>query len=49
MQNVSNTGIDSQAESEELNVTKLVDNGENLTLGNESMSNEPLSKCPDFL
>ena len=49
MQNVSNTGIDSQAESEELNVTKLVDNGEILTLGNESMSNEPLSKCPDLL
>ena len=44
MQNVSNTGKDSQAKPEELNVTKLVDNGEVLTLDNESMSNEPLSK-----
>ena len=44
MQNVSNTGKDSQAKPEELNVTKLVDNGEILTLHNESMSNEPLSK-----
>ena len=44
MQNVSNTGKDSQAKPVELNVTKLVDNGEILTLQNESMSNEPLSK-----
>ena len=44
MQNVSNTGKDSQAKPEELNMTKLVDNGEILTLDIESMSNEPLSK-----
>ena len=31
MQNVSNTGKDSEAEPEELNMTKLVGNGENLT------------------
>ena len=46
MQNVSNTGKDSQAKPEELNMTKLVDNGEILTLDIESMSNEPLSKKP---
>ena len=44
MQNVSRTGKDSQAKPKELNMTKLVDNGEILTLDNESMSNEPLSK-----
>ena len=38
MQNVSNTGKDSQAKPEELNMTKLVNNGELLTLDNESMS-----------
>ena len=38
-----------QAKPEELNMTKLVDNGEILTLDNESMSNEPLSKKPDSL
>ena len=31
MQNISNTGEDSQAKPAELNMTKLVDNGENLT------------------
>ena len=46
MQNVSNTGKDSQAKPEELNVTKLVENDEILTLDNKSMSNEPLSKKP---
>ena len=44
MQNVSNTGKDSQAKLVELNVTKLVDNGEILKLDSEKMSNEPLSK-----
>ena len=43
MQNVSNTGKDSQAKPAELNMTKLV---EILTLDNESMSNEPMSKIP---
>ena len=43
MQNVSNTGKDSQAKPAELNMTKLV---EILTLDNESMSNEPMSKKP---
>ena len=42
MQNVPNTGKDSQTNPPELNMTKLVDNGEVLTLDNESMSNEPL-------
>ena len=46
MQNVSNTGKNSQAKPAELNMTKLVDNGEILTLDNENMSNEPLSKKP---
>ena len=46
MQNVSSTGKDSQAKPAELNMTKLVDNGEILTLDNESMSNESLSKKP---
>ena len=41
MQNISNTGKDSQAKPEELNMTKLVDNGEILT-----SDNEPLSKNP---
>ena len=45
MQNISNTGKDSQAKPVELNMTKLVNNGETLTLNNGSMSNnEPLSK-----
>ena len=44
MQNISNTGKGSQAKPEELNMTKLVNNGEILTLDIESMSNEPLSK-----
>ena len=48
MQNVSNVGKDSQAKPEELDVTKLGDNGEILTLDNESMSNEPLSKNPIY-
>ena len=43
MQNVLNTGKDSQAKPAELNMTKLV---EILTLDNESMSNEPMSKIP---
>ena len=46
MQNVSNTVKDSQAKPAELNMTKLVDNGEILTLDNESMSNAPLPKNP---
>ena len=46
MENISNTGKDSQAKPAELNMTKLVNNGEILTLDNESMSNEPLSKKP---
>ena len=49
MQNISNTGKDSQAKPAELNMTKLVNNGGILTLGNESMSNEPLLKNPDLL
>ena len=49
MQNISNTGEDSQAKPAELNMTKLVDNGGNLTWDNKSMSNEPLSKKPDLL
>ena len=45
MQNISNTGKDSEAKPVELNMTKFVSNGETLTLDNESMSNnEPLSK-----
>ena len=44
MQNISNTGKDSQAEPAELNMTKLVNNGEILTLDNESTSNEAWSK-----
>ena len=45
MQNISNTGKNSQAKPVELNMTKLVNNGETLTLDNGSMSNnEPLSK-----
>ena len=43
MQNVSNTAKDSQTKPAELNMTKLVDNGEILILDNESMSTEPLS------
>ena len=43
MQNVSNTGKDSQAKPAELNMTKLV---EILTLDNASMSNELMSKIP---
>ena len=39
MQNATNIGKNSQAKPAELNMTKLVDNGEILTLGNESMSN----------
>ena len=46
MQNISNTGKDSQAKPAELNMTKLVNNGEILTLHNESMSNKTLSKKP---
>ena len=48
MQNVSNTGKDTQAKPEELNMTKLVDNGELLTLDIESTSNETLPKKPRF-
>ena len=39
VQNVTNIWKDSQPKPAELNMTKLVDNGEILTLGNESMSN----------
>ena len=46
MKNISNTGKDSKAKPAELNMTKLVNNGEILTLDNESMSNEPLPKKP---
>ena len=46
MLNVSNTGKDSQTKPAELNMRTSVDNGEILTLDNESMSNEPLSKKP---
>ena len=46
VQNISNTGKDSQTKLAELIMTKLVNNGETLTLENESMSNEPLSKKP---
>ena len=46
MQNISNTGKHSKAKPAELNMTHLVNNGEILTLDNESMSNEPLSKKP---
>ena len=49
MQNISNTGEDSQAKPAELNMTKLVNNGESLTWDNKGMSNEPLSKKPDLL
>ena len=49
MQNVLKTGKDSQTKPEESNVTQLVDNGEILTLDNESMSDEPLSKKPGLL
>ena len=38
MQNVSNKGKDSQAKTAELNMTKLVNNGEILTLVNDCMS-----------
>ena len=46
MQNVSYAVKDSQAKPAELNMTKLVGNGEILTLDNKSTSNEPLSKNP---
>ena len=46
MQNISNTGKDSKAKPAELNMTKLVNNGEIITLDNESMPNEPLPKNP---
>ena len=46
MQIVSNIVNDSQAKPAELNMTKLVNNGEILTLHNESMSNKTLSKKP---
>ena len=47
MLNISNTGKDSQAKPVDLNMTKLVNNGESLTLDNGSMSNnEPLLKQP---
>ena len=49
MQNISNTGKDSQAKPAELNMTKLVNNGEILTLDNERISYESLSKKNDFL
>ena len=39
IQNVTNIWKDSQAKPAELNMTKLVGNGEILTLDNESMSN----------
>ena len=46
-QDISNTAKDSQAKPVEFNMTKLVNNGETLTLDNGSMSNnEPLSKNP---
>ena len=43
MQNVSNTGKDSQAKPEELDVTKLVNNDDLFTLDNGSMCNESFS------
>ena len=49
MQNVSNTGKDNQAKPAELNMTKLVDNGEYLTLDSKSISNKLLSKNPNLL
>ena len=49
MQNISNTGKDSQAKPAELNMTKLVNNGEILTLDNERISYESLSKKNDLL
>ena len=49
MENISNTGKDSQAKPAELNMTKLVNNGEILTLDNERISYESLSKKNDFL
>ena len=39
IQNVTNIWKDSQAKPAELNMTKLVGNGEILTLDNESISN----------
>ena len=39
MQNVSNTGKDSQTKPDKLNMRKLGDNGELLILHNESVSN----------
>ena len=44
MQNVSNTRKHIQAKPKEINVPKSVDNGEILTLDNESMSDETLWK-----
>ena len=44
MQNVSNAGKDSEVKLKEINMTKSVDNGEILTLDNESMSDKPFSK-----
>ena len=44
MQNISNKGKDSQAKPAELNMTKVVNNSEILTVDNENMSNEPWSK-----
>ena len=49
MQIVSNIVNDSQAKPAELNMTKLVNNGEILTLDNERISYESLSKKNDFL
>lgn len=44
MQNVSNTGQDSQTNPREINVTKSFDNGKVLTLDHRSMSDEPLPR-----
>ena len=44
MQNVSDAGKDSEVKLKEINMTKSVDNGEILTLDNESMSDKPFSK-----
>ena len=49
MQIVSNIVNDSQAKPAELNMTKLVNNGEILTLDNERISYESLSKKNDLL
>ena len=48
MQNVSDAGKDSEIKLKEINMTKSVDNGEILTLDNESMSDKPFSKISNW-